>query len=129
MAKILVWAVGLFFIVYGALFALIPAEVAILVTDAAPATSSALIDMRATYGGMSIAVGVTILLLASRSELVGIALLVVGVILLGMAAGRVLGMIIDGAPNAVMYIYLVAEVLFGVAALALRRPMTGEGDA
>ena len=114
---------------YGAVFTLYPMEAAFLVTDAAPGTSSALIDMRATYGGMSIAVGITILLLASRSQLLGQALLVTGVVLLGMAAGRVLGMIIDGEPNTFMYLYLLGELLFGAAALLLRHAAQSEGDA
>ena len=126
MAKVLIWATGNFFIFYGVVFALFPAEAAVFVTDGSPDTTSALIDMRATYGGMSIAVGATILLLGSRPELLDFALLVTGVILLGMAAGRTLGIVIDGEPNTVMYLYLVAEVLFGVTALALRHTVKSD---
>ena len=129
MAKALVSATGIFFILYGAVFTFFPSEIAILVTDAAPSTHSALIDMRATYGGMSIAVGVTILLLAFRSELMGQALLVTGIVLLAMAASRILGMIIDGTPNIFMYIYLAAELLFGVTAVLLRNTAQSERDA
>ena len=120
MSKALVWATAIFFILYGGLFVIFPVELSVLVTDTAPGTPSALMDMRATYGGMSIAVGITLLLLASRPKLIGLALLVTGLVLLGMAVGRGLGMIIDGTPNAIMYVYLAAELFFGVLALMLR---------
>ena len=62
--RILVWLNALFFLAYGALFILAPGWAAALVTDTRPGSASGLIDMRATYGGMSLAVGLLFALLA-----------------------------------------------------------------
>lgn len=121
MAKLLIYATGLFFVLYGTAFTFFPIEMASLVTDGSPSTPSGLIDIRATYGGMSIAMGATILVLGSRAELVSLGLLVVAVVLLAMAGARILGMMLDGTPNTVMYIYLAAELVVAVWALYLRR--------
>ena len=85
MAKLLIHATGLFFALYGTAFTFFSIEMASLVTDGSPSTPSGLSDLRATYGGMSIAMGATILVLGSRSELVSLGLLVVAVVLLAMA--------------------------------------------
>ena len=73
--------------------------------------------MRATYGGMSIAVGVLLLLL-SRSDprpgLVGVL-----VAMLCMAVTRTWGILIDGAGNNFMYVYLVLELVVALTAGAL----------
>jgi hypothetical protein len=120
MAKILVFSTSLFFVFYGVAFTLFPAEVASIVTGAAPSTSSGLIDMRATYGGMSVAVGLTLLLLAAQRDSMYLALKVTAVVLLCMAASRMLGMLTDGDSNTFMVIYLVAELVFGGVALLLQ---------
>ena len=44
----------------------------------------------------------------------------IAIVLLAMAATRILGIILDGSPNLVMYIYLAAELLFASLALYLR---------
>jgi hypothetical protein len=46
-----------FFVVYGLAFVLAPEAVGRAITGSAPDTSSGVIDMRATYGGMTVAVG------------------------------------------------------------------------
>ena len=50
---------------------------------------------------------------------------IIGVIVLmaGMAAGRVFGMLIDGSPNAVMYLYLAAEIIVIILSFASLRAM------
>ena len=85
MARLLIYATGLFFVLYGAAFSVLPVEMASLVTGGSRSTPSGLIDLRATYGGMSIAVGITLLILGSRSELVSLGLLTTAVVLLAMA--------------------------------------------
>jgi len=127
MAKVLVWATGLFFVLYGAAFIAFPMEMATLITDDSPSTPSGLIDFRATYGGMSIAVGVTILILAARAESIQLSLLVTGIVLFGMAIGRGLGIVLDGSPNIIMVIYLGAELVFGGLAFLLRSKIGREG--
>ena len=73
-ATAVIWITGLFFVLYGLAFTIAPFEMAAWVTGDAPGTPSAAIDMRATYGGMSIAVGLTILLLGLRAATVSLAL-------------------------------------------------------
>ena len=77
--------------------------------------------MRATYGGMSIAFGLTILLLGLRAATVSLALLIIAIVLLAMAATRLLGMALDGSPNGIMLLYLVLEIAGAGLALFIRR--------
>jgi hypothetical protein len=69
---------------------------------------------------MSVAVGVAIVALEWRRETLRQALGFAALVLLAMAAGRALGMVLDGGPNVIMYLFLVAELVAGVAALMLR---------
>ena len=113
MAKALIWATGLFFIIYGAAFMFAPLAMTTFVTGGAPDTPSAVMDLRATYGGMTMAVGAIMLILGTRATTQSLALLVIALVLLAMAAGRVLGMFLDGEPNTMMYIYLAVEIVGG----------------
>ena len=121
MDKLLVYAVGLFFLAYGVAFTLLPLEMAQFVTGAAPATASGVIDMRATYGGMSVAVGILLIVLGGRAEWGSRGLLASAIVLRGMAGGRVIGMVLDGSPNMLMYLYLAGELMFAALALILSR--------
>lgn len=127
MAKSLLCLTGVFFVFYGAAFTFFPAEMATLVTGDGPDTASGIIDLRATYGGMSISVGVIILILAAHGDNLSLALLVTAIVLLAMAAGRVLGIILDGSPNAIMYVYLAAELAVSGIALWLRSSAVDSG--
>ncbi len=120
MARFLAWATGLFFVAYGLAFALAPLGMIVFVTGDYPQATSGVIDIRATHGGMSAAVGLAILALAWRRETLRHALALTALVLLAMAAGRVLGMVLDGSPNVIMYLFLAAELVVGVAALLLR---------
>ena len=119
LSRVIVWGTALFFIVYGLGFVFYPAQLADVITGSAPASASALIDMRATYGGLTVAVGVVFLLLGAREHTVSLSLRAIAVVLLAMAAGRGLGMLLDGAGNVFMWLYLAGEVLFGALALWL----------
>ena len=120
-ASAVVWIAGLFFVLYGVAFTFAPVDMAAWVTGDAPGTPSAAIDMRATYGGMSIAVGLSILLLGLRTATVSLGLLIIAIVLLAMAAARLLGIALDGSPNGLMLLYLVLEVVGAALALFVRR--------
>lgn len=109
--KLLSYLGAWFFVVYGVLFSFIPYEVAAFVTDATPSSSSAAIDMRATYGGMSVAIGLIIYLLARDANTVRFAVIGLMMLMLCMATARILGIIADGDPNSLMWIYLGLEVV------------------
>tara|TARA_R110001599_G_scaffold297218_2_gene501487 strand:+ start:270 stop:785 length:516 start_codon:yes stop_codon:yes gene_type:complete len=117
MNKFLVNITATIFALYGLGFVFAPSQLSLLVTNAVPTTAAALTDMRATYGGMSIAVGIVLFILASKPESIRLGLAAVLSLMLGMACGRVVGFIIDGSENTIMYVYLALEL--GAAAAAL----------
>lgn len=107
-SKLIVVLTAIVFFLYGLGFALAPGYLSLAVTDSIPSSASGLIDMRATYGGMSIAVGIMLFLL-SRSDL-QLGLIGVFLLMLCMAVTRVYGILTDGVANPLMYAYLVLEV-------------------
>ncbi|MDT0594463.1 DUF4345 domain-containing protein [Glaciecola petra] len=109
--KLVVFVGAAFFLIYGLAFTLIPIEMSSFVTDTSPTSSSGIIDMRATYGGMSIAIGLILVFLAKKDSTVHVAMGMLLWLMLGMAFTRVLGMLIDGNPNTIMYIYLGLELV------------------
>jgi hypothetical protein len=126
MPKILVYSTALFFICYGALFIVLPAEFALLVTGSAPNETSATVDFRATYGGLQLAVGVIIFHIARHQKDLSLALTIVSTSLLFMAVGRTVGILTDGSPNLIMYLYLCAEIVFGLFAIALKKSLKSD---
>lgn len=119
-SKILVLITAAVFVVYGIGFVIIPEVLSELVTGSVPATTSGLIDMRATYGGALIAIGVLLAVLASNPLWLKPGLIGVLLAMLGMASGRVYGMLIDGSPNQMMWLFLGLElVVAAFAAVAL----------
>ncbi len=117
----LVWVNCGLFALFGLGFALVPDDLAILITGAAPATASAVTDMRATYGGMALGLGCIFGVCARRPDYVRVGVQGVLVVMAALAAARVLGIMVDGAPNAFMLVFLGAEIaMAGLAAAALR---------
>lgn len=117
--QILIRLAAAFFILYGLLFTLFPGFFSGLVTGSVPSSASGLIDMRATYGGLSIAVGALMMILASKAETLRLGLLSVVLVLLGMATARSIGIVLDGDANLLMYVYLAAEILPALVAILL----------
>lgn len=106
---------------YGLAFLVWPSAMAVWVTGVAPLSSSAMIDLRATYGGMSLAVGGVLYLLARSPQHHRLGLQAVLSLMLCMAGGRIIGMWVEGDANAMMGLYLGLELLMAVvAALALK---------
>ena len=117
---ILIQLTAIVFLLFGIAFVFAPEMLAQLSTGSSPDTPSGLIDMRATYGGMSVAVGLLLFCLAkeetAKQGLTGVILL-----MLGMATGRAYGMLVDGDANDIMVSYLVLKlVAAGIAIWALR---------
>ncbi len=104
-----------------------PGPLALLVMDVVPATGSAMTDMRATYGGMSLAVGVMLLLLAQSDVRLG--LVSVLLLMVCMAAGRSYGLYVDAHANTVMYVYLLLEAVAAMLAVMLLLSMTRKRGA
>ncbi|MEP1469396.1 MAG: DUF4345 domain-containing protein [Halieaceae bacterium] len=109
-----------FFLLYGIAFTIYPGEMARLVTESEPVGVSALVDFRATYGGMTVAVGVMLFYLHSIGQ-VRPSLVIVVLVLSCMAITRTIGLYVDGAGNFLMYAYLVLEIIgSGLGVFALR---------
>ena len=125
-SRLLVQLTALVFATYGLAFAIAPAFMAEFSTAAVPQSASALIDTRATYGGMSVAVGLILFLLASQANTIRVGLQAVLLLMLGMAVGRMLGMALDGAANTLMFVYLALElVAVALAGVLLSREGAG----
>lgn len=118
---ILLWATAAFFVVYGLGFVFVPAVLGSLITGESPTSPSGMIDFRATYGGMTIAVGLILGACARRENTQSLGLWAIAVLMVCMAAGRTWGIVTDGSPNAMMIAYLVVEVVvFSLAVLGRR---------
>mgnify|MGYP000847613113 CR=1 FL=1 len=129
MSKLLVYLTALFFLFYGAIFVVFPIEMANLITDSSPNSTSATIDFRATYGGAQFAIGLALILVLKIKQDITLALIIVAITLLSMAFGRLIGILVDGQPNTLMYVYLVAEFVFGLLALYLKTSIAPKANA
>lgn len=105
--------------IVGIAYIVAPSVFSQLLTGTVPNTASGLIDMRALAGGLNLAIGLLLTISAAKSKYHRAGLLSVLFILTIMATTRVIGIIIDGNPNLVMYIYLDFELFGAVCALAL----------
>jgi len=121
MGKLLVLLTAAIFCAYGFIFVLFPVEALLFVVGGSVSTSSGVIDIRATYGGMSVGIGIVLYLLATTYGTLRIGLISVCLLMLGMAAGRIIGMVLDGSPNMYMYIYLALELSVSSLAVLLLR--------
>ncbi|GAA5317566.1 MAG: hypothetical protein AseanaTS_27710 [Candidatus Pelagadaptatus aseana] len=110
MSKLIVLGTAAIFVVYGLFFIALPVETLHLVVDGTVTSSSGITDVRATYGGMTIAVGIILFMLGRDPQTLRLGLMSVLLLMLGMATGRTLGMVVDGHPNLFMYIYLGLEL-------------------
>ena len=109
-ARIVIWLSAGFFIIYGLAFSVFPSTMASLVTGVEPVGVSTLIDLRATYGGMSIAAGASMLYLLFTQQM-RTCLVMISLLLMSMAVTRTLGLIFDGSGNVFMYLYLAGEMI------------------
>jgi len=83
---------------------------------------SAIIDVRATYGGSVLGTSVIFGLFSTRDEWLRFGLIAEISVLSGFIFGRVIGLIVDKEPNIFIYILLVGEIvglLLAVAALRI----------
>jgi len=110
MAKIIILLTSAIFFLYGLLFVAFPQEALYFLVQSKMDSNSGIIDLRATYGGMSMSVGLVLYILVKQDNTLYIGLLAVFLLMSGMALGRLVGMVVDGNPNYVMYIYLVLEL-------------------
>jgi hypothetical protein len=86
-----------------------------------PLTATALAEARAMYGGAHIALGLLFLYGAIQRSWLKSALLVLALFVGGLAAGRLAGVMADGANTPIILQFLGIEVVVTALALWLRR--------
>jgi hypothetical protein len=74
----------------------------------------ALTDVRATYGGLQIAVGAFLIWTARDVGRQRVGLVLVGLVLPAVAAARAFGLVADGEPTGVLVGVLIFEVLLSI---------------
>lgn len=109
---------AILFFMYGLGFLFFPEYLSALVTGDSPSNSSAIMDMRATYGGISLGFGLLLAYCARCAKTTTTGLWGIILVVGGMALGRLAGIIIDGSPNTIMYIFLILELTIVTVALA-----------
>ena len=127
---VLLWVIAALFAGFGFGFAVAPKFFAdFFIPGAAPTVPSAVIDMRATYGGVAFGIGLFFGVAATRPQWLRPALVASLLVDSSIGAARAVGIVADGNPNAWMLFFLATEVIFaGVIVLALRQvdPRTGD---
>ena len=120
--SILLWVNAACFLIFGAAFLIAPSAMARLLTGITPTAPNVLIDIRATYGGMALGIGLFFAFCARQSKTWRIGLIASLLVASGIVFGRLAGIAVDGSPNAAMIALLAGDSLFIVLfAIALRR--------
>jgi hypothetical protein len=109
------------FVLIGLGFLIAPVSWASVVEIALP-TATARTDLRATYGGFDLAVGLFFALCARRLEWIRPGLAALGLAAAGFGGGRLLGITVEGSAGPLMGIFAVIELTTaGLAFVLLRR--------
>lgn len=114
--KLVIHLNALVFFVYGLVVATFPEWTLSLVTGAVPGSESAMVDARASIGGLCMGVGLLMFATALDDSSVRLGVLGVFVITLCMASARLLGILLDGDANQAMHLFFVLEL--GMAVFA-----------
>lgn len=84
-------------------------------------SATASVELRAMYGGLCVGIALFLLLAAWRAELAAAGLWAAALMLLGLGAGRLAGLLLTPGARPVMWIALAVELVGGaMAVLALR---------
>lgn len=124
--KTIVWINCWLFVGFGVGFVFVPEALATFITGAAPATPSAMTDMRATYGGMAVGLALIFGLCAGSKGSVRLGAQGVLAVMASLAGARVIGMMFDGDPNIFMWLLLFAETLMAILAFVALGKMAVE---
>ena len=117
---LVLWLNAIAFGLFGLAFIFSPNKMSALTTDVEPGSDSARTDIRSTYGGCMLALGLWFGGAAVTGAATQAALILVLLIMVGMASSRLLGMASDGNSNGYIKLALGAEILMaGLSAAAL----------
>ena len=106
---VLLWLNVVVFSLYGLAFILFPKELSLVVLNAMPASDAALVDVRATYGGANLGIGLFLGYLSISKLTFRHALQAVFVINLCMALSRGYGLFLAQSQSNIMFVYLGLE--------------------
>lgn len=120
LARSLVLASALIFILVGAGFLLIPKQYADVLEISLP-TAMARTDVRATYGGLELGFGIFLVLCVVRREWIRPGLWALALATGGFATGRLVGVVAEGTINNFMLFFLVLELAVTLLAVYLLR--------
>jgi hypothetical protein len=107
-------------------FLIVPVQWAALVEISLP-TAMARTDLRATYGGFDLAVGVFLGLCALRTEWIRPGLVALGLAAAGFGGGRLLGIVVEGTASPLMLAFAAIEAMTALVAFALLRRLPRVG--
>ena len=110
--------VGLIFVGLGTFNLLFPVE-GMVGFEIRVSTTSALNEIRANYGGMHLALGLFFVFGAFVPSARLLALLIVALFTGGLVLGRLLSLVVDGAPNSMVWGLFALESVGALVALTL----------
>jgi hypothetical protein len=121
LARAILILAAIVFVLVGVGFLIAPVSWAAVVEIALP-TATARTDLRATYGGFDLAVGLFFGLCALRIEWIRPGLAALGLAAAGFGGGRLVGIVVEGSASPLMAMFAMLELTSaGVAFVLLRR--------
>ena len=117
-AKGFLLCIGLLFLSYG-IYCLINPNLLHDLTGMILSDNTALIEVRAMYGGLQITTGIYLIYCALNSQCVPQALILCVFMFAGLAGARAFGLTIDGGDNGYNFSAAIFEAISGIIALAL----------
>jgi len=111
---------ALVFVIIGGGFLVAPVEWAAIADIVLP-TAMARTDLRATYGGFNVGMGLFVACCAFRSEWMRPGVLGVALAAVGYGGGRLVGIVVEGTASPVMLFFLVLEVVIASIAFSVFR--------
>ena len=120
LARFLLFASALIFIIVGAGFLVIPRPYADVLEISLP-TAMARTDVRATYGGLELGFGIFLILCVVRREWIRPGLWALALATGGFATGRLIGFLAEGTISNFMLVFLALEVVVTLLAVVLLR--------
>jgi hypothetical protein len=129
-SRVFIWFVAASFLLYGAFFAFWPEVFFQKIFGVVPTTADALVEVRATCGGMAFALGAALIVIAQKPHLLPVGLKLVIVIMMIIAIARAFGMALSSSFSSLVVGYLIFElVVAGIAVYLLGREQPSRQQA